>query len=113
MQTNLNTFDEFQNFITNNSGAVIYFSTPQCNVCKVLKPKLINLLDQKFPQMKFGYVDCEANKELAAQNRIFAVPTILFFIDGKEFIRKSRNVNLHELTEELDRPYSLFFESGN
>ena len=113
MQVNLNSIDEFHNFITSNPGAVVYFSTPQCNVCKVLKPKLISLLEENFPNMSFGYVDCESQKELAAQNRIFAVPTILFFIDGKEFIRKSRNVNLHELSEELDRPYSLFFESSN
>ncbi len=112
MQNNINIFGEFQNFVTNNSGAVVYFSTPQCNVCKVLKPKLMSLLDEKFPKMKFGYVDCEASKELAVQNRIFTVPTILFFIDGKEFIRKSRNVNLYEVTEELDRPYSLFFDIG-
>ena len=83
MQVNLNSIDEFHNFITSNPGAVVYFSTPQCNVCKVLKPKLISLLEENFPNMSFGYVDCESQKELAAQNRIFAVPTILFLLTEK------------------------------
>jgi thioredoxin len=109
-QTELLTLVEFKRFITNNSGAVVYFSTPDCNVCKVLKPKLKELLAEKFPEMKFAYVNCETAKELAAQQSIFSVPTILFFIDGKEFFRKSRNVNLNELSMELERPYSLFFE---
>ncbi len=109
-QSDIFTLEEFKEFVTTYSGAVVYFSTPGCNVCKVLKPKLKELLAQKFPEMKFGYVDCEASKELAAQQSIFAVPTILFFIDGKEFFRKSRNVNLNELSMELERPYSLFFE---
>ncbi len=100
---------ELKDFISENEGAVLYFSTPQCNVCKVLKPKLIDLLDDKFPQMKFSYIDCDQYKELAAQNNVFAVPTILFFIKGKEFIRKSRNVSLDQLEEEITRPYSLFF----
>ena len=112
MQKDILTLDEFDRFINNNEGAVVYFSTPECNVCKVLKPKLIDMLEENFPRMKFAYVNCEASKELAAQNNIFAVPTILFFIDSKEFIRKSRNVNLAELGHELDRPYSMFFENN-
>lgn len=110
MQTDLHTLEEFENFVAENPGAVVYFSTPQCNVCKVLKPKLKELLKSDFPKMKFAYVNCEESKEIAAQNSVFAVPTISFNLDGKEFIRKSRNVNLTELTNELSRPYSLMFE---
>jgi hypothetical protein len=60
--------------------------------------------------MRFAYINVEDAQELAAQNQIFAVPTILFHLDGREFIRKSRNVNLNVLSEELDRPYSMMFE---
>ncbi len=42
--------------------------------------------------MKFAYVNTVKAMEMAAQNQVFAVPTILFHLDGKEFIRKSRNV---------------------
>lgn len=110
MQTNLFTLEDFEKFISENPGAVVYFSTPQCNVCKVLKPKLKALLKSDFPEMKFAYVNCEESKDIAAQNGVFTVPTISFNLDGKEFIRKSRNVNLTELASELSRPYSLMFE---
>ncbi|MHB8581338.1 MAG: thioredoxin family protein [Ignavibacteriaceae bacterium] len=109
MHGDISSKEELEKFISNNQGVVVYFSTPSCNVCKVLKPKLIELLEVKFPYMIFAYVDCDKSKELAAQNNIFAVPTILFFIDGKEIIRKSRNVSLIELEGEINRPYSLFF----
>ncbi len=108
-QININSTGDYKNFLNENSGAVVYFSTHECNVCKVLKPKLKEMLRQDFPEMKFGYVDCNIAKELAAQNQIFAVPTILFFFDSKELFRKSRNINLTILKEELRRPYSLFF----
>jgi len=110
MQIDLFTLEDFDNFIRSNTGAVVYFSSPQCNVCKVLKPKLQKLLKSDFPNMKFAYVNCDKSKEIAAQNGVFAVPTISFNLDGKEFIRKSRNINLTELADELSRPYSLMFE---
>ena len=109
MQNNILTEADFNEFILSNSAAVVYFSTPQCNVCKVLKPKLIELLDKKFPLMKFAYVDCNIAKELAAQKHVFTVPTILFFIDSKELFRKSRNIGLSEIEKDISRPYNLFF----
>ena len=105
----ISSIDEFKEFILNNGGAVTYFSTPQCNVCKVLKPKLKEMLAEHFPEMQFGYVNTVEAQEMAAQNQVFTVPTILFHLDGKEFIRKSRNVNLNVLAEELERPYEMMF----
>ena len=106
----ISSVEEFNDFVSKNEGTVTYFSTPTCNVCKVLKPKLKELLAEHFPKMEFAYVNTEAAMELAAQNQIFAVPTILFHLDGREFIRKSRNVNLNILAEELDRPYQMMFD---
>lgn len=105
----ISSLDEFKEFISKNGGAVTYFSTPQCNVCKALKPKLKNLLFSHFPEMKFAYVNTVEAQEMAAQNQVFTVPTILFHLDGKEFIRKSRNINLNILAEELERPYEMMF----
>ncbi len=105
----ISSLEEFKEFISKNSGAVTYFSTPQCNVCKVLKPKLKELLAEHFPEMKFAYVNTVEAQEMAAQNQVFTVPTILFHLDSKEFIRRSRNVNLNVLAEELERPYDMMF----
>ena len=109
-ENTISTVEEFKEFTSKNDGTVTYFSTPTCNVCKVLKPKLKEMLAEYFPEMKFGYVNTVEAMELAAQNQVFTVPTILFHLDGKEFIRKSRNVNLNVLAEELERPYEMMFE---
>ena len=106
----LKTIEEFRDFIRQNDGTVSYFSTPTCNVCKILKPKLLEILSNRFSKMRFAYINIEDSRELAAQNQVFTVPTILFHLEGKEFIRKSRNISLGVLAEELDRPYSMMFE---
>ncbi len=94
-----------------NSAALIYYSTPECNVCKVLKPKTLEFINKNFPLIKPAYVDCEKSKELAAQNSVFTVPVIIVYFEGKEFVRKTRNFNFSELYEELNRTYSLLFSA--
>ena len=100
---------QFDDFISNNEAVLVYFSTPQCNVCKVLKPKLAELIESEFPNIKMGYINSEALPEIAAQLRIFTVPTIIVLLDGKEFLRKSRNISLSEFQKEIERPYSMYF----
>ena len=90
-------------------AVLAYFSTTECNVCKVLKPKVMELVLSEFSQISLVYVETNLQPEVAAQNRIFAVPTLLVFFDGKEYIRKSRNFGLDELRKELLRPYRLMF----
>lgn len=107
MQTEITTLVEFEEAIKKNVAVAFYMSTPDCNVCKVLKPKLIDFLNEKFPKIKFIYVNVSEAKELAAQKNVFTVPTILFYFDGREYIRKARFVNLDEFEDELLRYYQL------
>jgi thioredoxin-like negative regulator of GroEL len=110
LQKTINSLGAFELFLNVNLTAAVYFSTPECNVCKVLKPKFKELLNDEFPKISFAYVNVSDAIELAAQNSVFTVPTIVFFFDGKESLRKSRNINLDELKKELRRPYSFLFE---
>ena len=59
--------------------------------------------------IKLIYVQSDKLPEVAAQNQVFAAPTILIFLGGKEYIRKSRNIGINELHQEIARPYSMMF----
>jgi thiol-disulfide isomerase/thioredoxin len=86
-----------------------YFSTDACNVCKVLKPKVDELIQNKFPLIKLAYIKSNEQPEIAAQHSVFTAPTLLLFFDGREYIRKSRNIGLGELEQEIQRLYSMMF----
>lgn len=105
----IQTFDEFLELKEKETALLAYFSTDACNVCKVLKPKVEELIKKVFPQVKLVYVKSDQLPEVAAQNRVFAAPTILVFFDGREYIRKSRSIGIRELQQEIDRPYSMIF----
>jgi thioredoxin-like negative regulator of GroEL len=101
---------ELQNLVEQKKGVLLYFSSDSCSVCKVLKPKVAELLTSKFPRMSLRYVNTELSPVIAGQYRVFTIPTLLIFFEGKEQLRYSRNISIHQLEESLSRPYSMVFE---
>ncbi len=105
----IKTFEEFSELKEQEPALLAYFSTVACNVCKILKPKVAELLEVNFPLMKMVYIPSDELPEIAAQNQIFTAPTIVVFFEGREYIRKSRNIGINELQNEIERPYLLLF----
>lgn len=103
------SLDDFLEITRLNTAVCFYLSTPECNVCKVLKPKVIEMIKLDFPEMNFCYVDLNEAKEISGQLSVFSVPTILVYFEGKEIIRASRNIHLGELREQINRYYRMIF----
>jgi len=101
--------EETDSLILSGKAILLYFSTNECNVCKVLKPKVEELLSIDFPLIQPFFVDTEKFPRMAAHYRIFTVPTLIVFFQGKETIRKSRFIHLDELRLDLERPYTILF----
>ena len=106
----IQSITEFDELLAQEDAVLAYFSTDACNVCKVLKPKVIDMVAESFPQLKTVYVQSDHLPEVAAQNRVFAAPTIIVFFAGRETIRKSRAFGVDELRSEIRRPYSMMFD---
>lgn len=109
MFTEIQSLKEFNTLKQEEPALLGYFSTEACNVCKVLKPKVAELIVEEFPQVKLAYVKSDVLPDVAGQHQVFAAPTILVFFDGRETIRKSRNIGIDELRKEISRPYSMIF----
>ena len=103
------SFSDFQEYTKKHKAVCFYLSTPECNVCKVLKPKVIEMIENDFPRISFYYVDLNEAKEISGQLSVFSVPTILVYFEGRETIRVSRNVHLEELHEQINRYYQMIF----
>ena len=110
MITEITSLKRYEEIKSSEESALFYFSHDACNVCKVLKPKVAELLEESFPKITMHYINTVKTPDIAAQQSILAVPTILVFFDGKEYIRKSRNIGLQELANDIERPYNMMFE---
>ena len=104
------TREELQTTIREEVGVLLYFSGEHCNVCHALRPKFRELFDKEFPQLKQIYLDAQENPKISSHYQVLSLPTILVFMDGKEFVREGRSVSLHQLTEQLKRPYGMMTE---
>lgn len=105
----IHSIQEFEQFLAEQDAVLAYFSTEICSVCKVLKPKVSEMVSESFPLLKMVFVESDKLPELAAQNRVFTAPTVIIFFAGRETIRKSRAFGIDELKSEIQRPYSLLF----
>jgi len=100
---------ELENLINDEEACLVYFSNDSCNVCKVIKPKVIEMGQMQFPQMKLIYVDIDKSPLISGQYRVFTIPTILIYFQGKEYARFSRNFNMFDFEKSIARPYEMIF----
>jgi thioredoxin-like negative regulator of GroEL len=101
------SLEEIQSTIRAEIGVLLYFSGENCNVCHALRPKFKEMFDEEFSQIKQIYLDAHENPEISAHFQVFSVPTMIVFLDGREFIREGRTVSLHQMREKLNRPYGM------
>ena len=97
---------DFKQILKLHPVVIAYFSTPDCNVCKVLRPKVKELV-QGYQMVKFIYIDTTEQPALAGQYIVFTVPTIILFVEEKESKRFSRSFSLSEIKGFLDRITSM------
>ena len=100
------TEDEILKMIDNTNLLIAYFSTPDCSVCKVLRPEVERVVST-FPSVQFLYIDTSQHPMASGQYVVFAVPTIILFINGREKRRWSRHVSVQDIQVDLEQYVNL------
>ena len=96
-----------------DGAVIILFGGKHCAVCQSLRPQLESMLATRFPSMHTAYIDCEKSPAICAQHRVFALPAVSVFIEGKLSIEVARAFSLTELMQRMERSYTLWIESKN
>lgn len=103
----MQTLETINQTLQTNDAVMLYFSAPSCNVCHALKPKLVEAITAEFPIFVIESIDISETPEIASHFSVFAIPTVLIFFQGREFLRKSRHMSVGEVVEDIRRPYTL------
>ena len=64
--------------------AVLDFWATWCGPCRMMSPIVEALAEKYQGKVAFGSVNVDEEEELAIAYRISAIPTLLFFKDGKQ-----------------------------
>jgi len=103
----MKTINDIETIIQENQAVMLYFSAPTCNVCHALKPKLFEAMESNFEVFEKVSIDISEAQDVAAHFGVFTIPTIIVFLEGKEFFKKSRNMSIDEVIKEIQRPYEI------
>jgi thioredoxin 1 len=101
--------NEIQSLIADKTAVLLYFYNDNCAPCKVLRPKVQEMVKEYFPNIELRLINAEKYPATSAEYGVFASPTLLVFIEGKEYIRESKNISINELHEKIERYYNMVF----
>ena len=77
------TDKNFHEAITNNSMIIIDCWAAWCGPCRILSPIIEELAEQHHGKIVFGKLNVDENSAIVRKFKIMAIPTILFFRQGK------------------------------
>ena len=105
----INSLEEIKEKIASKEAFIFYFSSKNCSVCQVLKPKLNKEIEKSFEKIVFYEIKSDENLEISSHFGVFQAPTVLFYLDGKEFLREGRNISINAFLDAIKRPYEMFY----
>ena len=74
--------EEYSEIINSSSPVVIDFHATWCGPCKVLSPILEELNDE-IEGVEFVKLDVDQHPQIAGQNQVMGVPTVVILKDGE------------------------------
>jgi len=88
-----------------NSKIVMDCWADWCGPCRMLSPIVEKLAKEYAGKVTFAKMDCDENQRLAQQLKIMAIPTLLFFKDGKVVDQIVGVVSKEEIEEVMGKHF--------
>ena len=73
---------DFEEIINSDELTIIDFSASWCMPCRMLAP-ILEQVANKMSSVSFYNLDIDENEDIAKRYRIFSVPTLMAFKEGK------------------------------
>ena len=112
MTTQIDSHKDLTRLVNSSENLLIYFYSDNCAPCRSLRPKVEKLIQDRFPLMDLVFVNAVANPGLAAEYQVLGYPVLIFFFEGKEYLRYSKYVSISELSDSIGRIYDLYHQSS-
>jgi len=74
--------EEYSEILNSSKPVVIDFHATWCGPCKVLSP-ILEELDDEIDGVEFVKLDVDQHPQIAGQNQVMGVPTVVILKDGE------------------------------
>lgn len=92
---NIETNEAYEELNQLQEPYILYFTTPTCNVCKSISPKLLKMIES-YPIQAYK-IDVTKLEDISAQRLVFSIPTIIVMMNQKEVAREVRFIQFENL----------------
>ncbi|RPF53968.1 thioredoxin family protein [Aquisalibacillus elongatus] len=99
----LNSLEDIDELLTHRLS-FLYISRVGCSVCHSLLPQVQTLMEN-YPEIELGHIEVNEVPEVAGRFNIFTVPVLILFVEGKEYLREARIVQMDEFNHKLSKIY--------
>ncbi|WOF15198.1 thioredoxin [Methanoplanus sp. FWC-SCC4] len=97
----------FNDFISKNSFVVIDLWAEWCGPCRRVAPVIEELSSEYAGRVAFGKCNTDENQSLAASFQITAIPTLLFFANGRMVHRLTGAYPKENIISAINRAFPL------
>lgn len=101
----LESIEQMNEKINTNVFNFFYITQPNCSVCHGLFPQIESIL-KAYPEIHCYEIDASETPDITGNYQVFTAPTLLLFVDGKEYIREARFVQTKMFQEKIDQIYN-------
>jgi thioredoxin 1 len=91
--------NKFQDIINSDKPVLIDFFATWCGPCQTLIPILKQVKDSLGDRISIIKVDVDKNQELASQQQVRGVPTMMLYQNGKQLWRQSGVLSKEEIIQ--------------
>jgi thiol-disulfide isomerase/thioredoxin len=106
----INDLEKLNVSLKEHEMVLLYFSGKNCAVCHALKPKIEQMMQTSFPKIKLIEIKTDEAIEACAYFGIFSLPSLLLYVEEKEFLKKGRNISVELFKQEVERIYTLYYK---
>ena len=108
MQT-ITTAEDLQP-LSSHPALLVLWGGAHCGVCQAIRPRLEALMAEHFAAAALAYVDCADAPALCAQEGVFSLPVLRFYVHGQLALEYARSFSLQQVLGDMERVLAL---SGN
>jgi thiol-disulfide isomerase/thioredoxin len=105
----IDSIETLEKLIRETPAMLLYFYSDNCAPCISLRPKVVEMVCDLFPELKLTFIDAFHQPEIAAKFNAFSLPVLILYFDGKEYNRSSKFIAIPQLADTINRPYTLMF----
>ena len=100
MTKNIESIEQFHQFIQTHRLVVIHVMRNHCSVCHAVLPQIEDIVND-YSKVHFAVINQSNVEAIAGELSIFTVPVDLIFLDGIEMHRQARFIDMDAVEHQL------------